>query len=250
MECSVPDPRYVDMIESLFQKSQMLSFTVQTRSDFAKLSRIAHGTLKLSEVNIREMTFGLDKFSTPGDEELNTYGFQGWARNYLNGPEPVIAMICGENRIHETAVSLSDTSPELFQRLERSDSRITNWVTQKTSYRITRRRDYGPGATSTRTGQVKRATIWTEQPVDPSAKRTIQQNILEMRTELEGYKTEVNELQETIQGKREIITQCKQDHVSEPSTQPLPLLTSYIGCASEGKERKAKSGWRIQSLTH
>ena len=228
VECSVRDTRYVDMIESLIQRGQMLSFTAQTRNDFAKLSRIAHSTLRLSEVNIKEMSFGMEKFPSPQDEELKTYGFHGWARTYLNGPDPVIAMLCGEARLHDTAVSLQDTSPEVFQRLERSDSRIVNWVTKTTTYRISRRKEYGPGATSTSTRPVRRAQIWTEQPVDPSAKRETQQRILEMRAEIDGYQTEFNEIQETIESKRRIVTECKKDHVSDRIPIRSDLMLTFV----------------------
>lgn len=176
MECSVTDPKYVDMVETLFQKNSFLAFTVQSNDDFKRLQKQAHDHMHLSEINIKVMVGGLDKFPPPIDsEELKHYGFQGWALDFLNGPEPVLAGLCHELRLHRTAVSLQDTSTQQYDRLQNSP--IDSWITAKSSYNITRRREYGTGATSTRVRDVRRATVWTDQPVDLTAKRELQENI-------------------------------------------------------------------------
>lgn len=176
VECSVADPRYVDMIESLFQKNIFLSFTAQTNSDFKKLQHQAHDVMNLSEVNIKVMPSGLSAFAPPiGPDELRRYGFQGWAIDYLRGPEPVLAMLCYDLRLHRTAVMFKDTTQQQFEQLQNSP--IDSWLTSKSSYNIVRRREYGPSATSTRVREVRRATVWTDQPVDLAAKRELQENI-------------------------------------------------------------------------
>lgn len=61
VECSVKDPRYVDLIESLFHKGIMLSLTVQTKNDLKKLSNVA-ASQRLSEIDMKTMEAGLEPF--------------------------------------------------------------------------------------------------------------------------------------------------------------------------------------------
>ncbi|KAI9768913.1 MAG: Structural maintenance of chromosomes protein 5 [Geoglossum simile] len=176
VECSVKNPRYVDAIESLFQKNDFLAFTCQTKRDFETLSNHLYGTMKLAEINIRTNTKSLHEFRPPvSEEEMRRYGFEGWALDYLSGPEPVLAMLCYDVALNRTGVVLRDITDRQYEILEASP--ITSWVTSKNSYTITRRREYGPGAASTRVREVKRGKFWTSQPVDMRAKAELQDNI-------------------------------------------------------------------------
>lgn len=192
VECTVKDPKYVDHIESLFQKGVMISFTVQTSADFKKLSDQGHDRMRLKEINIRTVLNGLDPFRPPVSvEQMKQYGFEGWALDYLNGPDPVLAMLCGEVHIHEAGVALRDTTPQQFGLLQNSP--IQSWVTSKSTYRITRRREYGPSAMSTLVKNIRKAIVWTDQPVDLTAKRELQENI-------QGWTEEVASLQAEMGG--------------------------------------------------
>ena len=187
----------MDLVEALFQRTLFLSFTVQTKNDFKKLSDIAHEHLGLSEVNIKTMPVGLDHFRTSfGKEDMKRFGFDGWALDYINAPEPVLAMLCSEIRIYETGISMYDTNPEQFQMLQ--DSTISSWVTRKSNYRMTRRREYGPGAVSTQVRNVRPASIWTDQPVDLTAKGEAQDIIRDLRKEIRGLEVETMNIQNRI----------------------------------------------------
>ena len=212
VECSVTDPKYVDMIESIFQKNSFLTFTVQTKADFKKLQNQAHDQLRLSEINIREMAVGLDKFSPPvNKDELTRFGFQGWALDFIQGPEPVLAALCVDSRIHRTAVGLRDTSTQQFDQLQNSP--IDSWVTSKSSYNITRRREYGPGATSTRVRDIRRASVWTDQPVDLTVKRELQERIDGWGEEVASFKAKNDDSQMEISRLREEIRSVQDEIV-------------------------------------
>lgn len=212
VQCSVTDPRYVDMIESLFQRTSLLAFTVQTNGDFKKLQKQAHDHMHLSEINIKVMGAGLDKFPPPmGPDQLKQYGFHGWALNFLKGPEPVLAALCYDVKLHRTAISLQDTSAENFDRLQ--DSPIDSWVTSKSCYNITRRREYGPGATSTRVKDVRRAQIWTDQPVDLTVKRELHENINGWNEEVTSLQAKNEEAQKEIFRLRDEIRAKQQESV-------------------------------------
>lgn len=170
------DPKYADALESLLQKNDFTSFTTQTRNDFRTLQRALSLEMKLSDISIRTSSVGLQNFQPSlSVDELRQFGFDGWARDYLSGPEPVLALLCSENRLHQTPIGLRDISDDEYHRIEQGP--ITSWVSGKRAYQITRRREYGPSATSTRTRQVRPAQVWTTQPVEASTKRELEQRI-------------------------------------------------------------------------
>ena len=202
VECSVKDVRYVDMIESSFNSNDFICFTVQTRGDFKKLQRQLHHEMGLSQITIRTMTGGLQNFPPPiSEEECKRYGFDGFALDFMSGPEPVLAMLCSEGpRLNQTAVALKDTSDEQYRLLE--DSVMQSWITRKSIYRINRRREYGAGAVSTQVRDVKKALVWTDQPVNMSAKQALQDDI-------QGWHEEVKTIQDVIGKKKEQVAQLK-----------------------------------------
>lgn len=212
VECTIRDPKYVDQIESLFQKGAMTSFTVQTDGDYRKLSDQAHDRMHLTEINIRTMKIGLDPFRPPvSAEQMKRFGFEGWALDYLNGPEHVLAGLCAELHIHEAGIALRDTTPQQFELLQNSP--IGSWVTSKSTYRITRRREYGPGATSTLVKNIRRASMWTDQPVDLTAKRELQENIQGWTEEVASFQAEIDGDQKKILAYRNAISTDSEEGV-------------------------------------
>ena len=204
VECSMKDPKYADQIESLLQKSIQLSFTAQTHNDFVKISDQAHQQMGLSEVYIRTVEYGLDQFRSPSvsADDMERFGLDGWALDYIQGPEPVLAMLTSESYLHSTGVSSRETTQQ-YDLLYHSP--ITSWVDSKSTHRITRRREYGPDATSVSTKSVRKAAVWTEQPVDITAKRELQESIEGWEDEVMTIKAQLSELQNKILAYRNTI---------------------------------------------
>ena len=175
----------------------MIAFTAQTQADFEKLGGICERELRLAEVNIRTMSGSLAEFRPPiNEEEMKLYGFDGWAVDHLTGPDPVRAMLCYSSRLHMTGIAAKDVSEQQFELLQRSD--VSNWISGKSMYQITRRREYGPGAVSTRVRDIKGSGVWSDQPVDTAAKRDLQENIEGWESELTSFKQRVKEMGEEV----------------------------------------------------
>ncbi|KAL4883907.1 hypothetical protein BJY04DRAFT_226228 [Aspergillus karnatakaensis] len=202
--CSITDARYADHVESLLQKTDFTAFTVQTRNDFRTLQRNLIGQLKLHDISIRTSSLALDSLRSPlSDDNLKSLGFQGWAKDFISGPEPVLAVLCSENRLHQTPISLQDISDETYTTLERGS--ISSWVAGKQTYQIIRRREYGPGATSTRVRQVRPARVWTSQPVDTLAKAELEQTIGALREEKAA-------IEQKMESDRATLTELGENH--------------------------------------
>ena len=216
VSCSIKDPRYLDQIESLLQLSLVLSFTVQTNNDFKLLSNIAAERLKLSEVNIKTIRTSLDQYRAPmSTDEMKRYGLDSWAIDFIQGPDPVLAMLCAEIKLHATGVAMRDTTPQQFTMLEHSN--LQSWVTNESTYRVSRRREYGPGATSTTTKAIGKAKFWTDAPVDITLQRELEEKVGGWKEELEELAREINELHSIVRAERVTFNENKIQMVCDSS---------------------------------
>lgn len=204
VSCSVKDPAYANAIESLMQKNDFIAFTTQTRNDFRTLQKALNVELRLSEISIRTCSTPLERFQPPlPSEEIQQFGFDGWAKDFINGPEPVLAILCSENRFNQTPIGLRDITDDEYNRI--AQGTITSWVSGANAYQITRRREYGPNATSTRARQVRPARIWTTQPVETSKKQELDQN-------LEMLRQECQEVRNKLDSTRARLAQLSKEH--------------------------------------
>ncbi|KAI9804909.1 MAG: Structural maintenance of chromosomes protein 5 [Piccolia ochrophora] len=203
IECSVKDLKYVDLIESLFQRNDFVAFTVTSRTDFKRLSDQLHGEMNLADINIRTSTMNLAEYRPPVSEnETRRFGFEGWALDYITGPDPVLAMLCNETRLNQTGVALRDITPQQFDDLQNSP--VSSWVAGRTSSQIVRRREYG--LSSTRVRDVRKGQVWTNQQVEVGGKIELQDNIQTWEVELEEIKKQVQEAKEQIEKWRQEAT--------------------------------------------
>lgn len=215
VECSVKDARYVDHIESLFQRNDFLTFTTQTTSDFVKLGDQLYGTMRLGQITIKTCPTTPDRQNTIGEEQMRRFGFDGWAADYLDGPGPVLAMLCSELRLDTTGISLSEGTDAQYSALV--NTQLTSWVTGRYSYRVSRRREYGPGATSTATRNIRKAQVWTDQPVDTTAQRELQSNVDGWKEEFAVMKQEKTNMVQELQDLELQKADIAQEHVSQSS---------------------------------
>jgi hypothetical protein len=219
--CSITDPKFADAVESLFQKSDFTSFTTQTRNDFRTLQRALSGELRLHDVSIRTCSISLDSMRAPmPDDQIRRMGFDGWAKDFLTGPEPVIAMLCSEKSLHSTPIGLGDIPEEVFNQLQ--NGTLSSWVSGQNNFQVNRRKEYGPSATSTRVRQIKPAQVWTSRPVDVSHRRQYQENI-------DLWREQLKDIQDKLQSEKATMEKIRQDHDridQETVFTPLPPLQS------------------------
>ncbi|KAJ5542678.1 hypothetical protein N7461_008681 [Penicillium sp. DV-2018c] len=244
--CSITDPKYADAVESLFQKTDLTCFTTQNRKDFRTLQTWLIGTMKLHDITIRTCSAPLATFTGPmSKEELARWGFDGWASEFIAGPDPVLAMFCSERNLHATPIALKEISDEVFNRLENSP--ISAWVSDKNSYQITRRREYGPGATSTRVREVKPASMWTSQPVDARLKQSYQENIVlyneqlkEITKKYESEKAALEKIQDEHKRCRDEIAELEKEKSAKQTAH-----TQYRAIPEKISQQEAK----LQNIT-
>lgn len=207
LTCSMKDKRFSNHVQSLLQRDDFLCFTAQTRKDHKELTDQFFIKMKLA-VTVRTVTADLSSFRSPiPQENLPAMGLDGYALDFVEGPEPVLAMLCSEKKLHLTGVALEDISEEQYQKINEGEV-FNSFATGSTMYRITRRREYGPGATSTMSRAIRPGTYWTDGPIDMAAKNELEQRLKqcddefgEMRRTNEEFKAKgvaLNEKKEEI----------------------------------------------------
>lgn len=192
ISCSIKDVRYTAVIESLLSRSETLAITAQTKGDLKKLSDQLYGTMNLGDITVKVVTDTLAENGPPplSASQLKQFGLDGWALDYIEGPEPVLSMLCGSKGIHRSAVSLGDITEEQHNMLLKTQCRC--WVVSSHCYRTNTRSEYGSQATSTTTRPVGTPRFWTDQPVDTSARREIQQQADALDRSLVELKDKIN----------------------------------------------------------
>ncbi|KAJ5946044.1 hypothetical protein N7454_002883 [Penicillium verhagenii] len=197
--CSVTDPRYANAAESMLQRTDLMAFTTQSRSDFRTLQRALNGDLRLSDICIKTITVSLESLQAPvSHDHIKRLGFEGFLKDFLQGPDPVVAMLCHENGLHRTPVSLKDITDQAYSELVNHQD-INSWVSGRQTYNVSRRREYGPGASSTRVREVRPAKAWTSQPVDAAIKQRHQDHIVQWTAEKDDIKKQMDGQKEQLE---------------------------------------------------
>lgn len=225
VSCSIKDERYADQVQALLQNDDFGCFTVQTKNDYKKLSNQLYRVMSLSVV-IRSCAHSLDNFRSPvGPQEAADMGLDGFAIDFLEGPKPVLAMLCAEKGLHRSGVSLGDHSDDQYERLVQSGV-VSQWAAGKQSYTVRRRKEYGPQAMTTMTKNIQPGRYWTSQPVDTQEKAELKRRMAEVLEERSASKKQHDEL---LEKRTDIDTRMKEiDETIVRCCQPADLsLTRY-----------------------
>ncbi|KAI2614954.1 P-loop containing nucleoside triphosphate hydrolase protein [Hypoxylon sp. NC1633] len=197
LNCSLTDQRYSDQVQTLLSQGDFFCFTCQTPKDHKTLSAQFYSTLGLS-VTIRTIDADPASFRSPiSKEQIREMGLDGYASDYLNGPKPVLAMLCSEKRLHTSGVALRNINTGEFDRIMKCEA-ITSWATGPMLYRVTRRREYGSIGLSTTTRKINRGRFWTDQPIDNSERTATQRRINEASGEMEDLKKQGQEIKNRL----------------------------------------------------
>ncbi len=178
------------------QRSDYLIITAQCQADFRILSD-EYNTQRLGDINLRVASHRPPTERVATDQELKDLALDGWAIDYIEAPEPVLAMLCANKSLHRAAVALRDITEQQYDAIMRT--RIPNVAAGKTLYNVSRRAEYGAGATSTSTKSIVPARNWTNAPVDTGATQDIFRKIEELKRNFEVMKADVHQRKERMQ---------------------------------------------------
>lgn len=214
LNCSMKDKRYSNHVQSGLQKDDLFCFTAQTRNDHRKLTDRLFNKLNAA-VPIRTILADLSSFRPPlPREHLSDLGIDGFALDFIEGPSPVLAMLCSEKKLHLTGVALKDINEKQYQQLSDGE-KINSFATGKVYHRITRRREYGPGATSTITKNIQQGRWWTDEPVDVAAKAELEQRLKGLQHEIAEIKQEFDAVKAEQEGVDKQVSEIQKEKVND-----------------------------------
>jgi hypothetical protein len=240
VSCSLKDQRYADVVEAALSRADFLTITVQTKEDHKKLGDQLLGTMKLADVTIRKN----DEGGIPGhppisQNDMQNLGFEGWASDFIDGPISVLSMLCYSARINKTAVGLRDTTEDQHHMIV--DSIVSSWISGRTASRVTKRSEYGPGATSTNTKAVFPGRYWTEQPVDSSAKRVIEDKVARLDAEFKVMAEEIKPLREKLKDLKSTAIKTLDNEIVSSLTAEMLSLTNFHCQKGTNQKRESRS---------
>lgn len=193
ISCSIKDERYSFQVQSLLQMDDFTCFTAQTRNDFKKLSDQLYRVMSLSVV-IRSSVHSLENFQPPmSRKEAIKLGLDGFAIDYLEGPDPVLAMLCSEKRLQQSGITLQEHDNAQYTRLANSGS-ITQWAAGRHLFSLRRRKEYGGKAMTAISKFINPGRFWTSQTVDVQEKAELTRQLEEAEAEFEALKDQRNEI--------------------------------------------------------
>ncbi|KAI5464112.1 P-loop containing nucleoside triphosphate hydrolase protein [Mariannaea sp. PMI_226] len=199
ISCSVKDEQYSDQIQSLLQIDDFTCFTAQTKNDYKILTDQLYRQMSLSVV-IRTCAHPLGSFQRPVSEaEAKDLGLDGFAIDFVEGPAPVLAMLCAEKRLHQSGVSLRDHDDAQYERLVQG-GKVNQWAAGKQSFIVRRRREYGPQAMTAITKNIQPGRFWASQPMDYQEREEMSRKLAELRGQKDELKDEYRTVQAKISG--------------------------------------------------
>lgn len=220
VEVQMLESRYGPLVESCLSRGQLLTFIATTPRDYKTLNRIndernfveiGYGDRK-SQQRVRINTYQI----TPRDlEELNAprvtdfdnltkAGFQGWAIDFIEAPNPVLAF-CKTCKLAETAVSLDTANID-----EASKHGVTKFISKeggmmvKTDISFSK---YGNKAAQQTTNTIRAGLFWGEN-VDRAAIKRAEDEIAKLMTEQRKREEKIHALaseKKSRVGKREAV---------------------------------------------
>ena len=105
---TIPNRQYVDAVEACFAGTQMRTFVAQCEEDYQLLNRLCVDTNEALGRKVRINTWyrvhDESKLLPPPvpAEQLQAYGFDGYAIDFIDCPEGLRWFLCSEVRLHRT----------------------------------------------------------------------------------------------------------------------------------------------------
>ena len=203
LTCSIPDPQYAQAVESQMRKGDVIAITCTSGADWNLLSdkffsKQQNGGLGLHDVYLRTSSKPYSSYQPPvAAANLESFGFEGYIIDYIQGPEAVLAMLCDNARLNRIAFASKPITDEQHNLV--SKSTIQTWVSGKDIYKITTRREYSQSSTAVT--QLRKASFFVDQPLNTEEKRRLderlQQNrrdVVELQEQISSTKVEMADL--------------------------------------------------------
>lgn len=193
--CKLKDPRFANQLESFLQRGHFLTITTMNGKDFSTLSN-ALSSLRLADVQYQVARGGVPHTRPMSTEQLQQLNLDGWAIDYLEGPDRVLGMLCNVAQLDRTALGVRDINEAEYHAILQTP--LSKVAAGGTQYNVFRRKEYGDSATSATTKTFPPARILTDAPVDTSEKTRVEEEIAQLEARFELLRPKVGPVREKL----------------------------------------------------
>ncbi|KAF2258257.1 structural maintenance of chromosomes protein-like protein 5 [Lojkania enalia] len=248
LNCSVTEPHFAGVVENaLGGLADMTAITCTSIDDTRKLTDKIFAETGLHNFTLRTIPKPLSYYRSPVTrEQLAAYGFEGWVIDYIRGPEPVLAMLCENSKIHRTAYAAETLPKDRHDVLAKSPIQV--WIEGPKKYRVSKRSEYNQS--STLVIELKPARIFTDQPVDGEEKRRLDNEVREIERLIQELRQQHSSLKEEQQRLAEQNAQAKKEsHAIKQEIKAKQKAVAEFQLLPEKKANKEAELRGLEDLT-
>ncbi|CAG8565994.1 6635_t:CDS:2 [Paraglomus occultum] len=136
MEIIIKEDRHIDLVEAVAGEELLKTFTCQTVEDYNLFMRevIDAQNLRVNVVWCGSQTLGEYRSLRPV-QELRRYGVEGYLLDQVEGPEPVLTVLCAQADFHAVAYVPEEIDHQLIVESVRSFGSFT-YICGDTIYNV------------------------------------------------------------------------------------------------------------------
>lgn len=189
VSCNVTNVNYAAAIEKVIDNNSLFAFTVTSQADLDFLSRFSEENN--SNTPIRLVNSIINPTATYNQQELRSFGFDGYLSDFITGPKEVLSMLYNTSKLHTIPVSSQPLSNEQVKRLTNTPPSgkipFMKFVAGDTLYNIQRSR-YGSQQSFYVTEKISRSNYFAVQGMSQEAKDSIKREIEMLNEQIDERK--------------------------------------------------------------
>lgn len=247
LEIQVTDKRFAKVAQHVIMQNAF-TFTCLSRSDYEKFNRLlVDGNsagrrlrLNVSEYSRTNAPHFRDHRSPLSAEEIKQYGFDGYLIDFLDGPDAVLNTLCHAAQVHTLPIGSRELSQGAMQNIEEAKKNqrplFQRYILDGTDTRIFR----GYGQTSSSSESLHNDGSIFSRNSDAQQQRQIEDEIREMRDNINGNVKQLNEKQDNLKDleARIAIADDEKEQLSKKRNQLLQRKKDWSSLAAKAARKR------------
>ncbi|KAK6456555.1 structural maintenance of chromosomes protein [Scheffersomyces xylosifermentans] len=200
--CNATDIAFAPHLEKVIDNNTLLSITTVDEKSFQNLQKFASS--KKINFPMRMTKFQREVATLYTQEEVKTFGFEGFLSDFISGPPEVLSMLYDVSKLQEIPVSRRALNREQVTKLTTPNSNgycpFKKFIAGDTLFVIGRSK-YGQKQVFYSTEKIGRSFYFNSSGINAEAKAELSKQLREARDKEEGIKDEIKKLQQLYNDK-------------------------------------------------
>ncbi|KAI5963678.1 SMC5 [Candida pseudojiufengensis] len=245
ISCNVKDRSIAAVVEKVIDNNSLFAVTVTNDRSL----RMMNDFLKKTQTNmpIRQFSSSNIPRSEYSNEQLKSFGFEGYVIDQIKGPAEVLSMLCGISKLHAIPYSRSALTSDQLDRLRSPRNggiRFKKFIAGDTLFNV-KQSSYGSKQIFYVAEDIGRASFFNISGISEDDKanytnqiKKLKADMEEKREEYQSHKTEASNLHNSIQNLKSEMNDFKdQQRQLHESIKAIAALETRITSRTEKIER-------------